>query len=128
MSPRPEGARKAPPELRLLEHWERFTAWFLEHTSRWPRSVRFTLTQRLENHALDVLETLVNLRYDPSARGAGLPRLNLVLERMRFLLRLARQRTHCGPRGFAHAMKQIDTAGRMIGAWHRSEAKRPRTG
>ena len=56
----------------------------------WPKSARFTLTQRLDNHVLDVVEMLVQARYEPGVRRRLLPAINLRLERMRFLLRLAR--------------------------------------
>ena len=46
-------AREAPDELLVLARWEEFTVWFLERTAKWPKCVRFTLTQRIENHALD---------------------------------------------------------------------------
>ena len=49
-------ATEAGPELLVQQKWETFTAWFLNHTARWPKAARFTLTQRLENHALDVTE------------------------------------------------------------------------
>ena len=51
-------AKEAGPELQVLARWEEFTGWLLEHTARWPRSVRFTLCQRIQNHALDVTEML----------------------------------------------------------------------
>jgi hypothetical protein len=57
---------------------------------KWPKSVRFTLTQRIENLALDVVEDLVVARYRREGRGARLAAVNLRLERMRHLLRLAK--------------------------------------
>ncbi|MGK0205739.1 MAG: hypothetical protein ACI9S9_004831, partial [Planctomycetota bacterium] len=53
------------------------------------KAARFTLTQRLENHALDVTEMLVQARYEPRQRGSLLKAINLRLERMRFLCRIA---------------------------------------
>jgi hypothetical protein len=43
--------------------------WLLDHCAKWPKSARFTLTQRIENHALDVTEQLVLARYEPGARA-----------------------------------------------------------
>ena len=80
----------AEPELLALQKWEAFASWFLNHTRRWPKAARFTLTQRLENHALDVTELLVQARYDPRLRKRLLHDINLRLERMRFLCRIAR--------------------------------------
>jgi hypothetical protein len=61
LSDRPP-AREAGPELLVLQRWEEFTGWLLAHTARWPKSARFTLCQRVQNHALDVTELLVVAR------------------------------------------------------------------
>jgi hypothetical protein len=50
MSPVPldrPAAKEAGPELLVLARWEEFTGWLLDHTGRWPKSARFTLTQRV---------------------------------------------------------------------------------
>ena len=61
-------AREAGPELLVLHKWEETTRWLLDHTNRWPKAARFTLTQRLQNHALDLVEVLVLARYEPAER------------------------------------------------------------
>jgi len=113
-------AAQAGPELRVMAKWEEFTGWFLNHTGRWPKSARFTLTQRLENHALDVAELLVVARYDPRRRPRSLHRANLTLERMRHLLRLAKGANVCPRAGFETAMRGLDECGRMLHGWRAS--------
>lgn len=66
-------AAEAGPELLVLQKWEAFTGWLLNHTGKWPKAARFTLTQRLENHALDVTEMLVEARYERRLRVRLLP-------------------------------------------------------
>lgn len=112
--PRP---KPACPELRVLAHWEAFVPWLLDHCGRWPRSARFSLTQRLENHALDVLKLLVVARYQPRRWADDLQQANLMLERMRFLCRIALARTFMSGRVFDKAMHDMDEAGRMIHGW-----------
>ena len=116
-------AKEAGPELQVLARWEEFTGWLLEHTARWPRSVRFTLCQRIQNHALDVTEMLVVARYEPRERRATLRRVNLLLERMRLLFRLARAARAMPGRGFETAMRGVDEAGRMVGGWRAALAE-----
>ena len=41
-------AREAGPELIVLQKFEEFAPWLLAHTGRWPKNVRFTLAQRVE--------------------------------------------------------------------------------
>lgn len=116
---RPAAAR-AGPELRVLSLWEDFLAWFLHHTARWPKSVRFTLTQRLQNLSLEVLEDLVEARYQRRGRLARLTSANLRLEQIRYLCRIARTLRVQDGKGFETAMHHVDEAGRMLYGWRRA--------
>lgn len=120
--------REAETELLVLQKWESFTGWFLDHTGKWPKSVRFTLTQRLQNHSLDVTEKLVIARYDRGARARELREVNLVLERMRHLCRLARDVRAMPRKGFESAMRRIDEAGRMLHGWRKEHQRRAGSG
>lgn len=110
-------AREAGPELLVLARFEEFTGWLLDRTAKWPKSARFTLTQRIENHALDVIEDLVQARYRPAGRRQRLEVVNLRLERMRHLFRLARGSGACNRTVFEASMRALDEAGRMIHGW-----------
>ncbi|MBK8979476.1 MAG: diversity-generating retroelement protein Avd [Planctomycetes bacterium] len=110
-------ATTAGPELLVLQRWEESSSWLLNHTARWPKSARFTLAQRIENHALDVLEQLVQARYEPTRRAALLCEVNLRLERLRFLWRAARDARVEHARGFEQAMRRLDEVGRMVHGW-----------
>lgn len=118
-------AAAAGPDLLVLQKWEAFVAWFFNHTARWPKAARFTLTQRLENHALDVTELLVEARYEPMRRPGLLREINLRLERMRFLCRIARDsRVEC-QKGFAATLERLDEVGRMVHGWRVAIGARP---
>ncbi|MBX3464317.1 MAG: four helix bundle protein [Planctomycetes bacterium] len=122
-------AAEAGPELLVLRQWEEFTGWFLNHTGRWPKAARFSLTQRLENHALDVTEMLVQARYEPRQRAGLLRAINLRLERMRFLCRIARDAKVEQPKGFEATLRRLDEVGRMVHGWRVAIGdRRPRTG
>ncbi len=110
-------ARRAGPELLVLARWEEFAGWLLSHTARWPRSVRFTLCRRVQDHALDIAELLSTARYEPRERQATLRRVNLGLERMRLLLRLARGTGAMPARGFETALRGLNETGRMVHGW-----------
>jgi hypothetical protein len=122
--PPSRGPKRAGEDLVVLQKWEEFTAWLLLHTARWPKACRVTLTQRIENHALDIIESLVVARYDPVARAAELRDVNLRLERLRFLFRLARARTIESAENFERAMRRLDEAGRMLHGWRERMAGR----
>jgi len=123
--PERPSARAAGPELQVLAKWEDFTGWLLLHTARWPRWSRFSLCQRVVDHALDVSMALVDARYEPARRAELLRRANLALERMRLLLRLARASGLSSTRGFESAVRGVDEAGRMIHGWRVAIGERP---
>ena len=110
-------AAQAGSELLGRARWEEHAAWLLAHTNRCPKSQRFTLVQRLQVHALDVLELLVQARYQPSERHGLLERVNLTLERMRLLLRLAVRLRVTGGKGYERAASALDETGRMVHGW-----------
>lgn len=118
-------AAEAGPELLVLQKWEAFTGWLLNHTGKWPKAARFTLTQRLENHALDVTEMLVLARYEPKQRARLLHEVNLRLERMRFLCRIAVESRVENPKGFESTLRQLDEVGRMVHGWRVAIGARP---
>ena len=112
-----------PDPPALFVHWEGFTGWLLCRTEKFPKRVRFTLTTRIDNLALDVFERVVEARYSRERR-ALLDRINLDLEKLRLLLRLARDQRVLDQRSFSHAVAEIDTAGRMVGGWTLSLGRR----
>ena len=100
----------------VFVHWEEFVGWLLDRTERFPKRLRFTLTNRIDNLALDIFESLIAARYS-RARAPLLADVNLKLETLRLLLRLARNRRVMDSGSFEHACRRIDTAGRMVGGW-----------
>jgi len=104
----------------VFVHWERFLGWLLDHTEKFPKRLRFTLTNRIDNLALDVFEQLVVARYSRD-RQPVLERVNLELETLRLLLRVAHERRALDTGAFTHACEEIDAAGRMVGGWIRHQ-------
>lgn len=110
-------ARAAPEELLVLQRAEEAASWLLQRTARWPKSARFVTTQRIENHVLDVLEAIVVARYERPGRLQRLQAANLALERVRFLLRIARATSACPAAIHEGALKRLDEIGRMLHGW-----------
>ena len=112
-------------ELPLFGHWEKALGDLLDRTVKFPRSVRFTFTTRIDNLALDVLEEIVLARYAPRGeKRAHLKRIDAALARLRVLLRLCYERRYLGRRGFEQVMRNVDEAGRMVGGWRRQQGGR----
>lgn len=105
----------------LLTRWEQVLGDLLDRSAQFPKAWRFTLTQRIDNLGLDVLQHLVRARFSSGrVRGAALQEADLALAQLRVLLRLAHDRHLLDHRGYAHVSRNLDECGRMLGGWRQS--------
>lgn len=119
MSMRRHAPAAAPPHFVALERWEVFVPWLFRHTANWPRRLRVSLTQRVEGLALQILDDLVTARHERRRRVAILKAIDLRLQRLRHLLRVAVALQGCSKATREKALGGIDEVGRMLGGWRR---------
>ncbi|MBI3450061.1 MAG: diversity-generating retroelement protein Avd [Acidobacteria bacterium] len=93
--------------------------WLVPVIDRLPRARRFTLGERLESSALELLESLTEAAYRKDKLDA-LARASRSLQRLRLLVRLSKDLEALDLRRYAHASERIDEVGRMIGGWSKS--------
>lgn len=111
-------------EPAICIFWYDFLNWLLDRTEKFPKRVRFTIVQRIDNLALDILDALVMASYSPKETKLEiLQKANLQLERLRILLRLSCRRHYLNPTSFEYAMKQMDEGGKMLGGWIKERQK-----
>lgn len=110
-------------EVPVFGQWKDFLLWLLPTTGKFPKTVRFTLVQRIDNLALDIVEDLVEARYSKQ-KEAPLAQINLRLEKLRILLQLSYELRHLPARQYEHAMKVLYDIGQSIGGWRKSQAAR----
>ena len=101
-------------------------AWILDRTARFPKHLRFSLVQKIERIALDLLELLIEAVYR-SDRDVLYLRVNLELEKLRIFLRLGHDRQLLSDDQLRHAIDEIDEIGRMWHGWAGPKRKRPVT-
>jgi hypothetical protein len=70
-----------------IEAHYQFLLWLGPTLEKFPRDKRFTLGDRIQNIALDILEELIEATYTRD-RVQHLRRANLGIEKLRFLMRL----------------------------------------
>ncbi len=107
------GPRRVGP---ALEKAYQFVLWLIPTVEKFPRSQKFLLGDRLQATALDMLEGLVEATYTREA-GLILRRVNLLLERLRVLSRLAKDLTLLDLRRYEFAERAVDEIGRLVGGW-----------
>ena len=106
-----------------LEHMQRFLLWLVPTVEKFPRSQKFTLGDRIQSTALDVLERLIEATYTRS-RAKTLQAANLGVEKLRILFRLATDLRVLDLRRYEFAARSLDEIGRLIGGWLRNSRGR----
>ncbi|MEM7674529.1 MAG: diversity-generating retroelement protein Avd [Myxococcota bacterium] len=99
--------------------------WLLPKVERFPRAHRFTLTDRLMNAALEVLDTLTDARYRTGrAKSERLAKADVALARVRSHLFLAHRMSWLSDGAYEHVSRQVVEVGRLLGGWQRALQKR----
>lgn len=109
----------APRNYPLVEEAFQFTAWLTPLVEQLPRSHKFTIGDRVQTKALDLLDTLIEAIYTRD-RANTLKRANLIIEQLRYLFRLAAELRLIDLRRYEHAAKTLDSIGRGVGGWRKS--------
>jgi hypothetical protein len=112
-----------PNELPVILKSYDLVLWTLNHTARFPRHHRYSLGQRIEGTLQDLLDVLIEARY-AHGKAALLDRANVLLERFRFQMRLAKDLKALALNSFEFQAKSVEEIGRMIGGWRRHAAGR----
>ncbi|MDP2831998.1 MAG: diversity-generating retroelement protein Avd [Pseudomonadota bacterium] len=99
-----------------VERAYRFVLWVVPTVERFPRSQKFFLGDRIHGLALDVLEGLLEATYTKD-RLPILTRVNLLLEKLRVLFRLAKDLRQLDLRRYEHAAEELNEVGRLVGGW-----------
>ena len=90
--------------------------WSCHHTCKFPRNHRFVLGERIERNLYDLLELLIQAKYN-RPRQDQLRRANLLLEILRFQMRLAKDLQCLRVDSYGFAAKSIDEIGKLVGGW-----------
>jgi hypothetical protein len=115
--------RAGRTNVAAVEGAYQLVLWLIPVLDGLPRRQKFQLGDRLQGTALEVLDTLIEAAYSRD-RAALLQRANLGLEKLRFWLRLANDLKLLDFKRYEHAARLIDSLGRQVGGWHRSERMR----
>jgi hypothetical protein len=108
-----------PAELEVILKTYELVKWGCPLISRFPRSFRCTLGDRMELRMYEVLDGLIRAKFDRN-RAEILRYVNVELELLRFQVRLAHDLQCFHDSSYAHASKLINEIGVQVGGWLRS--------
>ena len=112
-----------PPLYTLLSE---VVGWTMDRTADIPKNARFTFGQRLDNLALDALQSVVKAIFsaDAGRKQEYLSDLLLELEQMQVLWRLAQERRWFSQQQLLFISRKLDEAGRMANGWRGQQARK----
>jgi hypothetical protein len=103
-----------------LEKMYQFLLWLVPTVDKMPRAQKFTLGDRIQNTALDVLENLIEATYSKPAEPF-LRKVNMGLEKLRFLFRMAADLRLIDLRRYEFAARAINEVGLSVGGWMKAQ-------
>ena len=88
---------------------------------KFPRSQKFVLADRIQNLLTDILQQLIEAYFTrPEAKRPILNQVNLDLEVLRYLIRLAKDLRCLDLRRYEFVQDRINHIGIQVGAWTKS--------
>ena len=114
----------AQGEVAVVTHLYDFIVWLFGRTADFSRAHRYSLGQRVEENALEILELLIEASYARDKREL-LRRANRRLERLRYLIRLSKDLRCLSIPQYAFAAESLQSVGAQIGGWARAIPREP---
>jgi hypothetical protein len=99
------------------------SVWLIRKAERFPRSLRFSIGERLIARSLDVLETVTEAAYSADKLPL-LERANRQLNGLRILVRVSRELELIGGDSHSLVAEKLEEIGRMIGGWRKANVRR----
>jgi four helix bundle protein len=110
------GVTRAQSELPVIQKAFDLAREMTQRTRKLPRDLKFVLGDRILETSYDVLDILIEARYARDRRHL-LVRANLLLERLRYQVRLCMEERLISVRQYEHVARLTDEVGRMVGGW-----------
>ncbi len=106
-------------EYPVFQKWYHILDWILDKCEKYPKDVRFTVSNRIAALSLDVLERIIEAIYTKK-RAYILDSINLYIEKLRVFFRLSFERRYISSGQYAYISTELDEVGKMIGGWRKS--------
>ncbi|MBN1407414.1 MAG: diversity-generating retroelement protein Avd [Calditrichaceae bacterium] len=103
----------------VFKKWYEITDWILSRCEQYPKTARFTISSRIANLTLDVVEKIIQAIYSKE-RLYILKEINIYLEKLRVFLRLSFERRYISGKQYEYIAGEIQEFGKMIGGWIRT--------
>ncbi len=107
----------------LFVHWYKTLDCIISVSENFPKKARFSLASRIVDISLGIMESIVEAIYTRE-RGSILDRINLDMEKLRILVRIAADRRYISMRQHEHIARALHEAGKMTGGWRKKSREK----
>jgi hypothetical protein len=90
--------------------------WLIPQIEKFNRDYKFTLGDRIISNLLNSLEIIIEAVYTKE-KYQLLKRLNLQIEKLRYLIRLSKDLRALNLKKYAYISNEINELGKMVGGW-----------
>lgn len=99
--------------------------WLLPHVQQFPRSYRFSLSERIQTLAMNYQDALIAAgKTVTGKRRVHLQQADVHLEQLRLWMRFARDKHLMSLGQYAHFANMVTEVGNCLGAWIKKESGR----
>jgi four helix bundle protein len=103
-------------ELIIYQKHYDFMLYSFPIIGRFPKEQRFVLGQQIENSMLEIGQMIVHANKLRQKKGK-LYEIDIELEKLRFLIRLAKDLKMMSISKYGHHCERLDEIGRLLGGW-----------
>jgi len=99
-----------------FQKWYKILDWILDTCEKFPKNVRFTISTKISNLSIEILDGLISAIYKKEKK-IHLIEINLTLEKLRIFMRLSHERKYLSNSQYHFISKELNLFGSMIGGW-----------
>ena len=103
----------------LFVKWTTVLDWILDRSEKLPKDIRFSVTTRIANYSLDIMEGIIEAIYSKE-KARELDSINLDIEKLRVLFRICYRRKYISNTQYEYISRELEETGKMVGGWKKS--------
>jgi len=103
----------------IYVRWSDTIVWIFSKTERFPKNLRYSLSQKIDNLCLEILELIVITIYSKT-KIEPLQTINIKLEVLRTLFQTAHKMKLISDAQYRYISEEFIVFGKMVGGWIRS--------
>ena len=103
-------------ELVIYQKMYDFILYLFPIVDRFPKHEKFALCVNIKSCCIEIARLIVRANKTKNKRPL-LFDVDVCLEELRLLLRLARDRRHLSNKSYEHSARQLGEVGRLLGGW-----------